>query len=468
MSKIKYTEGYFYLEMELIMRYILPAGTFTKLGFLREEYQKDRKVNLDKDPSFFSMPTWAGGINISKRRQQALFIEKMIYVLSDNLLKQEDIINEPQRDAVLTASRVMIIACLFVQSEISKPQSNSKMYTLINAKLGITNENYLDADDLNICFKAANCIINSPSAEYDANMKLSKSSTFSQFGEPEWRRFSDYIKTNLEYYKTSEDPYQHYPITSITKPLFGTLFGAAGAAVGLIAGEVLSGTTQAISPKLQMTAAIGSTLLMLGSTGPVGIALFSQVLASKFITYYCCISLSRLCELSMNIVGQGVGIGIGAPLDLAYILLKSSCNIIHEYYTRANYPKMTGILIGNGLVMIEGIPPEIKITEAQYIEAENPGSSEIEANPQLLEAQNGNLYVDGNLITISTNTGTLPPEVIEKISQELNRETERFISQLEPRTMEQNEEDIPELSPDRLTESEGEHEESSLLLGVTH
>ncbi len=58
------------------MRYILPAGALTSLNFLRDDYQSERKVDLDQPPSLIGVPTLFGGTDVIARDKQTKFIKK--------------------------------------------------------------------------------------------------------------------------------------------------------------------------------------------------------------------------------------------------------------------------------------------------------------------------------------------------------------------------------------------------------
>lgn len=340
------------------MSYILPPDALTSINFLRVDYQKERNVDLDKSPSMFGTPILFGGTDVLARDTQTKFIKKMVVAFAANLLKEEQITTPQQAEASLTASRVIIAACKYVQSQISKPKKNSALYRLINSSLGINAENTLDTEDLSICNFAANRLINSSLVAFEhANIALRKAN-MEPFSEMEWEHFSKYLGEVTKKDDTL-NPYSNYPITSITQPMFGAAFSYTGATIGFLSGGMVSESTKVMSTKVQLTALIGSTLLMLGPAGPMGVALFSQVIAGKLITSFCSISLAHVLGTTMGIVGQGIGIGIGLPLDAAYRLIWKACAIIGNYYT--DIPNnSTGIRIKDGMRMIGGI--EIKQT----------------------------------------------------------------------------------------------------------
>lgn len=395
------------------MGYILPAGAFTNLDFLRNQYETEKQVNLEEKPSFFGRPTAIGGTDIPSRKKQIKFLEKMRVVLNANLIKEEDIKTPEQWSANLTASRVLIAACVYVQSQIASPKQHSALYRLINANLGITTENRLNAEDLKICFLAANRVINSSlSAIDDANAALKKAN-MPLISEEDWDSFSSFL-SNYSKKQGSSNAYSNYPITSITQPLFGKAFACAGSTLGFLGGDALSKSTYFMSPKVQFTALIGSSLLMLGPSGPMGVALFSQVIAGKLITSFCSISLGQILASVLGLVGQGVGIGVGFPLDTAYRLLWKACSLIGGYYgAHPNNSKLTGIRIADGITMMGGMA--IEVTPIKELPQDfQQNSIEIK--------KDGNLYIDGQLVVIPKAGIQLPAEVIAELKKQLQIE----------------------------------------------
>ncbi|HAZ7573883.1 type IV secretion protein Dot [Legionella sp. PATHC032] len=395
------------------MRYILPAGALTSLNFLRQDYKTEKQVDLDQPPSLIGVPTFFGGTDVVSRDKQTKFIKKMILVLRANLAKEEEITSPEQWEANLTASRVVIAACLYIQSQISSPKSNSKLYNLINKDLGITDTNYLDDEDKEICFLAANRVINSSlSAFSDANAAIRKANVkdLPPFTEQEWSEFSKYV-ASVSIKKVSTNPYKDYPITSITQPMFGAAFSYTGATIGYLGGDVISQSSKAMSTKLQITTMVGSTLLMLGTTGPMGVALFSQVIASKLVTAFFSISLAHVLGTTMGILGQGVGMGIGLPLDYAYRLLwKASATIINYYSNYPNTSQMTGIRIADGKSIINGIV--IEYTPSSDLKTEE-GQQTVEITEE------GKLLINGKEVTIPDGGVQLPLELINELKAQL-------------------------------------------------
>lgn len=387
------------------MPFILQTNTLFKLDFLRAEYQKERQVDLDKTPSFFGMPTFLGGTDVANRRRQIDFLAKMRVVLNANLLKEENIKNPVEWEANLMASRAMIAACLYVQTQIGRSTTNSALYRLIDADLGIFADNLMDDEDKELCFLAAQHLIcDSMSKIREANVAL-RAAGMKPFSEIEWAAFRKFL-LEVDIKKVTKNPYAEYPVTSLTKPLFGAVFGCMGATIGLTAGDVLSRSAQTMSAKTQLTAYVGGTLLVFGSAGPAGVALFAPLIVERLVSTFCSISLAYILGTSMKVVGQGVGIGVGMSLDMVYRLLWSTCAmIINACSKQPKIPQITGTRISDGATVISGVAITAKTVD--------------ESVPKIhVDLKEGELYINDKLVESGT-TIDLPPELLEQLKDKL-------------------------------------------------
>lgn len=372
------------------MRFILTSDALARFDLLRVQYQNERGIDLSKKPSKLGTPIFFGGIDSDSRNAQISFLEKIVTVLKPNLFKEGQIKTPEEWQANLTASRVMIAACLFVQSQIGKSERNSVLYRLIEDNLGISASNKLDEEDKELCYFAANRFLHSSSMNLDDVNIVLKKAGIGSLSERSWNEFSTFLQTKCDLAKI-ENPYENYPFTSITQPLFGAIFSYAGVTVGYISGDTISKSTAAMEPRYKLTALIGSSLLILGPVSPASIAIVAPVVAGKLITTFCSISLAHILGVTMGLLGQGVGIGVGLPLDLTYQLLRKAYRAIsNHYFNDKNRPKLTGLRIGDGMLVINGIefkmttPDETLPAHDNTIEIKEDG--EIYLNNQRLEA----------------------------------------------------------------------------------
>lgn len=391
------------------MRFILTEKAKTAIETIRKQYQQEKNVNLNEKPSLLGVPTLFGGTDVENREKQIAFLEKIHDILKPNLFLEE-MKSPEQLQAYLTASRFMIAACLYVQSQISGSKRHSVLYRLIEDNLGITTENYLDEEDKEICFLAAKRMISSsPKVLDEANGHLSHKG-IKMISEKEWRKFSEFIN---EHCNTSEDQsiYSQYPIASMVRPLFGAGFAYSGATIGLLLGDTISNASYIMGPKARLTAMVGTTLLVVGQSGPTSIALFGPVIATKLLNSFCTISLAHILGKSMEMLGQGIGLGVGLPLDLAYKLIWRACALIGNYYTKQQQnPELSGYRLTDGVMVIHGIVIQI-LPESQIPKA---------YKKQVIEIKEDNkMYIDGLLIEAPMADLECPNDVIEDIKKQI-------------------------------------------------
>lgn len=336
------------------MGYVLPSGALDKLDTLRDDYEKIKDIDLSKKPASIGLPTLFGGTDEVTRKAQLMFLKKIKIVLKKNLYDIGDIENPAQAEANLTASRAMIASCLFIQSQIS---GNSTLDKLINQKLGINSRNSLEYHDKELCFLAANRIFHQNSALEEANaaLRLEKQIPFT---EQEWNMFTQFLKENCDS-KKSSNPYINYPVTSITQPLFGTLGRFTGQSIGVVTGDFLSHSSTSASTSYQLTAFVGSSLLVFGPAGPTGVAgIFGTIVAGKLVNTFYKITLGHILGVLMSYLGQAIGITLGLPLDLAY---KGVCAVGSTIMsTQKPIKNLSGLRIGDGLFLINGLVCQLK------------------------------------------------------------------------------------------------------------
>lgn len=374
------------------MRYILPHNILLNIDFLKENYQKNKPVDLNNKPGFFSWPIILGGVDVQTRKKQIEFLEKIYFILKPNILKEEDIQTSEQLFASITAARILIAATLFVKHRIAEQcyissESKSVLYQLLDQNLAITATNYLDEEDKEVCILAAKRYVTSSISALDqANSALHQAQK-KIFKETEWNEFLEFV-CQQPIRKVSPDLYVNYPITNITQKLFGAAGAYTGASIGLLMGDMISQSNAALSGKTRLTLLIGGTLLVFNSAGPAGIALLAPAIAERLLNAFLKISLAQILGMSMGVVGQGVGIAVGMPLDLSYQMLIQTCKmVINHAFTQQNLP-LSGIRISDGASILAGMSLE-EIQEGQL----NEGNKEI-----LVEIKDSELYMDGQLI----------------------------------------------------------------------
>lgn len=389
------------------MHFILALGKLAKFDNLRTLYETEKKVDLATKPSIIGMPVFFGGTDVINRNKQVTFLEKINATVKEHVVNEDEIKTLQQQQVYIIAARFMIAACLYVHAQINSSKRNSALYRIIEDNLGITPENFLDDEDKEACYLAAERLINIPNAFEHSNALLQKKG-IKAFTEKEWQQFSAFLKEMCPK-KEAHNQQTHFPIMSITQSLFGTTFSYVGATVGLVLAEGVSKSSSAISPRLQLTALVGSTLFVFSPSGATGVTLFAPVIATKLLTSFCTVSLAHAMGTAAGYLGQGVGLGVGLPLDLACNLLRSVCSIIARYSNKASeFALIDGIRIVDGVTIIAGIPIQLVPENAL-----RPGC--IKKTLEITEE--GELLIEGE--KVNDTRMQIPPEVLEELNRQL-------------------------------------------------
>ncbi|MCE0723171.1 MULTISPECIES: hypothetical protein [Legionella] len=392
------------------MHFILAPGCIAKFDNLRKDYEAEKKIDLSEKPSMIGTPIFFGGTDVASREKQISFLEKVRAILKVHLVNEEDIKTPAQRQAKMIASRFMLAACLYVQSQIRSSKRNSTLYRLTEDYFGITVINYLDDEDKEACYLTADRLVKTPHALEHANIVLEKDG-LKPFTEKEWKEFTDFLKEMTRAKEPPKDQYTNFPVISITQPFFGTALAYAGATVGVVVAEGITNSTTAISPRVQLTALVGSTLLVFSPAGPTGVALLAPVIATKLLTSFCTISLAHIMSTAGGYLGQGIGIGVGLPFDAAYNLLWSICSLISRYYSKpSQLAAIDGIRIVDGATIVSGIPIQL-VPENALPQGYTKKILEI--------TESGEIRIEGEEIKDSEKPVQIPPEVIEELKKQL-------------------------------------------------
>lgn len=391
------------------MHFILAPGCISKFDTLRKDYQAEKHVDLNAKPSMIGTPVFFGGTDVISRNKQISFLEKVKAVLKTHLQHEEEIKTPAQKQAYIIAVRFMLAASLYIQNQIGSSKRNSALYRMIEDNFKITPENFLDDEDKETCYITADRLVKTPHALEHANAALIKDG-INPFTEKEWKQFTDFLK-EMCHKKEDKDQFTKFPVISLTQPFFGTTFAYVGATMGVVLAEGVSNSTSAISPRVQLTALVGSTLLIFSPAGTTGVALFAPVIATKLLNSFCTISLAHIIGTAAGYLGQGIGIGIGLPFDVAYNVLWSICSLIGNYYSKTpELAKIDGTRIVDGATIIAGIPiqllPENTLPEG--------------CTKKILEiTEEGEIRIEGEEIKSSDKPMQIPPEVLDELKKQL-------------------------------------------------
>lgn len=338
------------------MKYILPANAFDNFPQLLKMYEEKRHIKVDKQQSLLEWPILLGGVDAPVRSKQIHFLMSLHAVLKPNLLREEDIKTSEQWNAHITAARTMTAACLYVLSQIDKSKRNSILYSLLEDMLNVTVHNALDDGDKDMCCLAAKSIVSCSKMNlYNSNEYLKAHATgLKPLSVETWNGFSNFLDARCTASKTV-NPYEGYPFTSITKPLFGAAGAYMGATFGFLGGEVFSRSSKSGSTVLKVTNVLTPVFLYF-HVSTFGIAILAPAIATKIVTTFFSISLGHLLSVVLGVVGQGIGMGVGLPLDLAYKLLSATLTMIKNNLVRQpEEVPLSGVRIEDGMIVKNGL-----------------------------------------------------------------------------------------------------------------
>jgi hypothetical protein len=350
------------------------------------DYAQRKGINIYETPPWYTLFKHLGATDVVSRLQQTTFLKKIQCIVA-NIIDEKQV-SDPIEiwQANLTGSKIMITAALFIESQISP----TVLHQIIFKKnLKITEENYLDQEDRECYFTTTAFWLNVPDSFNKANAILT-SQDMAPFNKSEWTLFSQFILTENTKRAVAATLHTNYPISTAIEPIFEQSFAYTGATLGWVLAGVVSNSSLAISPRMQLTL-IASSLLAMGSTSSTGIALIAPALAAQFLSIFCTVSFSRIGETGMSYAGKGLAHIVGLPLDLIYKLLKVTWSLISDYATSpTKFAPIDGIRLADGVFMVQGNPIQFKML---------PQKELIKASMQSLRiTQNGEIFLGNALV----------------------------------------------------------------------
>ncbi|QDP72399.1 type IV secretion protein Dot [Legionella israelensis] len=401
------------------MGYVLPVDAIKKLKNLRKDYEKIEGVDLKQPPSFFGLPTALGGTNVSSREKQISLIEKIIAVLESNLLDDEQITSQQQYEAKYSASKMIIAVCLYIRSQISptykvRSAKNSDLYSLLDEALGLHGYNTMSEEDKIECFNTAARLMSIKGAFEDANATLLKAG-IPVFSEEEWNEFSSFVNKKSKLKKSDYD-FVNWPCTSISKPLFGYVGSTVGATAGILSGHIISTSTPLFPSHNYAAATIGNGIILFGIGSTLGTPFIAPIIASKLMDTFLQIFLAKSLHYAMQLVGEGLGVAIGLPLDYAYHLLCKAYGSIYEYMGGEKPAGLTGLRIIDGKQMVNGLVIETKPVKESSLTEEQKENA-------ILINRDGTCTIGKHTFNINKD---IMPHVIEELEKRLSEKSASY------------------------------------------
>jgi hypothetical protein len=384
------------------MPFFLPRNALFNLSTIRAEYQTKKNINIDRVPSLSIPSSLFWSVDVTNRKAQIEFLEKWLFVLKPNTFKEEDITNEEEWGAHVTASRIMVAVALCIQSQIRKVNRHSELSELINEKLGIASNNLMDKEDKEVCLFGAKRLVESKDAFNEANAALTTAKR-KPFTPREWDKFTTYLRERTNE-KPAHDPYADYPITNISQKLFGEVFAFAGVTAAIITTDALRKSTNGYSNRLKLGVLVGSTLIVCTVFGPSG-AQYAPIVTDGLIAAVGYIGLSAIFSKGMRVVGQGVGFTVGYPLDLTCQLLYTTCKTVGVYCYPLEKNHITGMRIADGCPVSEGmvlIPANKLPTEYQTVN---------------VDIRDGQIFINGEQAPVTEAGIELSSGIIDHITK---------------------------------------------------
>ncbi|WED43911.1 hypothetical protein [Legionella cardiaca] len=278
---------------------------------------------------------------------------------------------EPTAQAIenqVTALRVLATVCMYIKSEIDstysvRSGSSAILEQLINEAMGITSSNIIDQETRACCLLATQRYLKERGRFEAINAQLQ-----TRFTEKQWHDFLSFVDKECaglsKKYKTQ------FPVKDIMMPLMGKPLELAGYTSGFILGEMVSKSTKLLKTQHALTAAIGSGLVLcLGPSASIGVILLAPTYASRILDTFCGVTLAWALGTAGNIVGQGLGFGVGVSVDLSWKLMYHSVTLLASLYAKTRpEEKLTGICLINGHRIVDGI--ELKVVDLESLPPE--------------------------------------------------------------------------------------------------
>ena len=307
-------------------------------------------------------------------RKQIVFIEQWLTVLSKDLSETGIFDSNDAREKHISASRLLIAVGFYITSQIDSTYkvrggSSATLSQLIHKAMGISSVNRMDEETRACCLLTAKRYLEEGGRFDAANALLSTA-----FKEKERYDFLVFINDQCSLlekkYKVS------YPITAIIMPVCAKPLELAGYATGYVLGDTLGRSNEFHLLQCALTIILGNCVI--GITGPsigMGVMLFAS---GRILDTFCGISLAWLMGTALKTVGQGIGFGVGIPLDLAFKLLNSARVVLGNYY--ASSAKLTGLSLIDGHPIIEGVSIKLESVDSEFVMVPSEGAPSPEAS----------------------------------------------------------------------------------------
>ena len=368
------------------MPFVFLNNVISGFKALRKNYEAATHIVLDNAPQPYAISCFFGAKNVGSRKKQIVFIEQWLTVLNKDLSETSIFDSNEARERHIRASRLLIVVGFYIISQIDnaykvRSGSTATLVQLIQKAMGISSLNSMDEETRACCLLTSKRYLEEGRGFDAANALLSTA-----FTEREWYDFLVFTQTQCALLDAKYKV--HYPITSILMPICAKPLELAGYATGYVLGDTLGRSNEFLPARCALTIILGSCVI--GITGPsvsVGVMLFAS---GRILDTFCGISLAWLMGSALKTVGQGIGFGIGIPLDLACKFLKNATIALGTIYSSS--PKLTGISLIDGHAVIEGVSITLESVDSEFIMVPSEGEPDLSVD-----------FEDGVEITVTLN-----------------------------------------------------------------
>ena len=338
--------------------FILPDTFVKSLQTLRKDYELSKGEVLPKQttpPGFFGqIACYLGTTNTDARNKQVCFIEILQRIAFQSIPREGDHFQLTTPETTLDyfkALHILLSAVFYIQFELAAEYKLSirspvaaTLTKLLDKALKLDEGNVMDEDTrahaLIIASEFIADIASHPLGNHPLKTALSQANLSAM-----WEAFAVYIDTERKKLDIK------YSAATILSPVFGTLFSLPGYAVGYVVGEVASSSSPMFPVRCAISAAIAPVIYTFSGGGQnvlLGITnLVAPVYAGILLTTMSAIGFAWLLGNAMQIVGRGVGWGIGATLDSSWALTCYSLALLFNQ-DKGPVPPISGINLVNG------------------------------------------------------------------------------------------------------------------------
>lgn len=348
------------------MTFVLSENFITQLGNIRKNYEKEAGVKLDQAAQPYSISLFFGAKDVDSRKKQIVFIEQWLSALHRHVSLTPVFDSQEALQDHITALRVLVAVGLYIKFQIDGTYTfgsgaSTLLERLIGQAMGVSRNNTIDEETRACCLLAAKRFLSTEGCFESVNARLRP-----PFTEQQWLNFVEFVNKQSELldskYKTD------YPITMVMMSAMAKPMELVGNATGYLVANVLVKSSVFHPARYALTAMVGSgVFVLIGPTANVGALILVPAITGQAIDFLCGASMAWAMGKALKWVGQGIGMGVGIPLDMSKKLLDKTYGLLDSKPDID--PTLRGIVLIDGRMIVdaedlsmddfEEIPPEM-------------------------------------------------------------------------------------------------------------